>query len=219
MIQMGRFGDWINRQRHNRGYGVQSPSAFFFVTQVLKERLPYYAYPTLNTIAKEEHRSARHTQELFRITNHHNPANIIAIGSATAACAMTMAKPTVKSYCITATKASEKAEKTLADHNCGILQGDNIKENFTKALNDVKQIGMLYIADIPQRAELLETALRYTNSESIIVIEGIHRDKATAAWWQTVIDNPKTIITYDLYSYGLLYFNKERYKQNYTLKR
>ena len=50
---MGRISDWINRQRHNRGYGVQSPSAFFFVTQVLKERLPYYAYPILEEIAKE----------------------------------------------------------------------------------------------------------------------------------------------------------------------
>ena len=65
---MGRISDWINRQRHNRGYGVQSPSSFFFVTQVLKERLPYYAYPILEEIAKEEKNSAKRLKELFRIT-------------------------------------------------------------------------------------------------------------------------------------------------------
>ena len=45
---MFKFGDWINRQRHNRGFGIQSPSTFFFITQVLREKLPYYAYDELD---------------------------------------------------------------------------------------------------------------------------------------------------------------------------
>jgi hypothetical protein len=66
---------------------------------------------------------------------------------------------------------------------------------------------------------LLKEALPYTNENSIIVIEGIHSDDSTKAWWQTLIDDPATIITYDLYHIGILLFNKERIKQHYTLKR
>ena len=199
---MGRISDWINRQRHNRGYGVQSPSSFFFVTQVLKERLPYYAYPILEEIAKEEKNSAKRLKEVFRITTHHNPANSIAIGSPSAACAMATAKPSA----------------LLASHDCPIKEGNPL-ELLKSTLKETGEVGMLYIGNIPQRAELLEEALPYTNKKSIIVIEGIHGDEETKAWWQTVVDNPATVVTYDLYSIGLLLFDNERIKQHYTLKR
>ena len=215
---MGRFGDWINRQRHNRGYGVQSPSSFFFVTEVLKERLPYYAYPILEEIAKESDCSAKRLKELFRITNHHNPANCIAINSLSAACAMATAKPSASKHCITATQPSPLASALLANYDCPVKDG-NLTELFESTLQEIGKIGMLYIGTCPQRAELLETALRYTNDNSIIVIEGINGDEATKVWWQKVVDNPATVVTYDLYSTGLLYFNRERRKQHYTLKR
>ena len=215
---MGKIGNWINRQRHNRGYGVQSPSAFFFVTQVLKERLPYYAYPILEAIAKEEGYPSKRAKELFRIANHHAPANCIAIGSPTIACAMATAKTSVKTYCITKTTHGKKANDLLDKLGCKVLSGNTLKE-FATVLNELKEIGILYIGNTPQRAELLDIALRYTNDSSLIVIDDIHSDDTTKRWWQTVVDNPKTIITYDLYSYGLLYFNKERIKQHYTLKK
>ena len=258
---MGRIGDWINRQRHNRGYGIQSPSSFFFVTQVLKERLPYYAYPMLETIATEEGVPAKKLKELFRITNHHKPANCIAIGSPAAACAMTTARPSVVKHCITdncdccekpgvgfwalvvqgiATSIDALSvgltiseynftEALLASYDCQIRNGD-LLEQLKITLEEVGEVGMLYIGRSPQHAELLKEALPYTNENSIIVIEGIHglnekltsaipSDDSTKAWWQTLIDNPATIITYDLYHIGILLFNKERIKQHYTLKR
>ena len=215
---MGRIGDWINRQRHNRGYGIQSPSSFFFVTQVLKERLPYYAYPMLETIATEEGVPAKKLKELFRITNHHKPANCIAIGSPAAACAMTTARPSVVKHCITDKHLGSATEALLASYDCQIRNGD-LLEQLKITLKEVGEVGMLYIGRSPQHAELLKEALPYTNENSIIVIEGIHSDDSTKAWWQTLIDAPATIITYDLYHIGILLFNKERIKQHYTLKR
>ena len=215
---MGKIGNWINRQRHNRGYGVQSPSAFFFVTQVLKERLPYYAYPTLEEIAEEEGCPEKRLKQLFRIANHHNPKNCIAAGSPAAACAMATAKASAAIHCIAESMPGKKAAALLAEHNCRSMTGD-MAENLESKLREVQHIGMLYIGNVPQRAELLETALRYTNDNSLIAIDGIRNDEATKAWWQTVVENKATIITYDLYNTGLLYFNKERRKQHYTLKR
>lgn len=215
---MGRIGDWVNRQRHNKGYGVQSPSEFFFVTQVLKERLPYYAYTHLEEIAENKKRSKKHLKELFRITNYHSPSNCIAIGSATAACAMATARPSAEKYCITNYDINDKQHDLLACNNCKVIKGDTVKQLET-ILKELKKIGVLYIGNCDERAELLEIALRYTNAKSFIVIDGIHRDKDVERWWKNVVEDPETIVTYDLYSYGILYFNKERYKQHYTLKR
>ena len=35
---------WLLRFRHRRGYGVHSPFAFNFITDVVYQRLPYYKY-------------------------------------------------------------------------------------------------------------------------------------------------------------------------------
>ena len=131
---------------------------------------------------------------------------------------MATAKTSVKTYCITKTTPGKKANDLLDKLRCKVLSGNTLKESAT-VFNELKEIGILYIGNTPQRAELLDIALRYTNDSSLIVIDDIHSDDTTKRWWQTVVDNPKTIITYDLYSYGLLYFNKERIKQHYTLKK
>lgn len=39
---------WLMRFRHRCGYGVHSPFVFRFITEVLYERTPYYAYRTLD---------------------------------------------------------------------------------------------------------------------------------------------------------------------------
>lgn len=215
---MGRIGDWVNRQRHNKGYGVQSPSEFFFVTQVLKERLPYYAYPLLEDIAKRNSLRARYLKELFRITNHYKPSNCLAIESPAAACAMTTARPSVQVYSISGEKPEETTDTLLTNLGCNVLQGET-SELLKRLLEEEKSIGMLYIGRCRNQAELLGIAIRYTNESSIIVIEGIQRDAETRDWWRTIIESDSTIITYDMCSYGFLLFNKERRKQHYTLKR
>lgn len=215
---MGRIGDWVNRQRHNKGYGVQSPSDFFFVTQVLKERLPYYAYPLLEEIAKKERCNAKHLKDVFRITNYHKPLSCIVVESPATACAMAIAKPASPTLHITTKNSDDDTHTLLSKLGCEVLSGDTVKY-FSSVIKKTKEIGMLYVGNSPERAELLKTALCYTSNNSVIIIEGINRDKTTKEWWQSLVNNPAVVITYDMHSYGLLLFNKERHKQHYILKR
>ena len=210
-----KLGDWINRKRHNRGYGVQSPSAFFFVTQVLRERLPYYAYATLDKAARECNASTRLMRELFRITNHHNPSSCIAVGSTAAACAMALAEPSASTLHI-GSKATDTVADIFSACNCTQQQG-NAPQLLEATLGNTP-LGMLYIGQCPHRKETVATAMRHANANSIIVIEGIHRDSDTLKWWEQLVADKQTIITYDMYSFGILLFNKERIKQHYTLK-
>lgn len=39
---------WIRRRRNTLGYGVQSPSDFYFVQHVLREQSSYYAYEAIH---------------------------------------------------------------------------------------------------------------------------------------------------------------------------
>lgn len=69
------MGMWKSfcRFRRTRGFGVHSPFAFRFITEVLGERLPYYDYSRL---------PSRTDRALYRITCRFSPRRIGAAGGA-----------------------------------------------------------------------------------------------------------------------------------------
>ena len=213
---MLKFSDWINRKRHNGGYGIQSPSSFFFITQVLKERLPYYAFPTLDTAIGGSKGRRKHFRELFRVTNHYQPANCISVGSAAGACTMLLARPSVAHYAVVPTGMTPDIQTLLNDGRCHIV--DSTKQ-LPAIIDKMGEIGMLFVDATEDAQAFIRAALPHTNKNSIIIVDGINRSKAIQAWWQQLVGDNATVITYDMYSYGVLLFDKERIKQHYTLKR
>jgi hypothetical protein len=185
---------------------------------VLKEKLPYYAYPVLDKIVGGNRRKRSHFRELFRITNHHNPANCISVGSATAACTMMLAKPSIEHYAIAPAEMTDSSQALLCEMECSIVHTTG---QLPAIIEKVGEIGMLYVdaSATDDAYALLRAALPHTNKNSIVVVDGINRNKSIQEWWQQLVGDTATVITYDMYSYGLLLFDKERIKQHYTLKR
>lgn len=62
---------WCKRFRHRRGYGVHSPLAFEFITQVVYEKAHYYAYERLKS---------RSDRLVFRIVNYAQPQFALEVG-------------------------------------------------------------------------------------------------------------------------------------------
>ena len=73
---------WLLRIRKRKGYGVHSPFAFDFVTNVLYNKEKYYAYTEmdkgLHWWQKGRVRSLRHL--LFRLANYHRPQTMYCVG-------------------------------------------------------------------------------------------------------------------------------------------
>ena len=213
------IGDWINRRRHNRGFGIQSPSTFFFITQVLRERLPYYAYPTLENVAEESSCSSRALKELFRITNHLQPKSCIAVESPTAACAMALARPGAQHCSLTDKEVTQPlTTEILERQGCQSLAGDTA-QRLQETLARFQGTGMVYIGKDCTDRTIVQKAIEQASDSSVIVMEAIHSSKERKQWWQSLVNSDSTVITFDMYSYGLLFFSHERYKQHYNLKR
>ena len=191
--------DLIYRYRHNRGYGVQSPYAFHFVTGVLAEKHPYYAYPAINSAAKKCGYKAALARMLFRIANYANPQNIIMCAPCEAvACAVTMACPSV---------------------GVSLLSGNDASSQMATAFEQGEALGLLYVGDSPAYASVVEQALEHVSSSSVIIVDGIHRTREKEEWWHGVKQNDAVAVTFDLYSMGVLFFDKSYKKQHYTLKK
>ena len=214
------FGDWINRLRHNRGFGVQSPSAFFFVTQVLKERLPYYAYEQIDSIAqKSGTHSKKMCRRLFRIANYLHPKSIIAIGATaeTPLCALTAAASTARATLISAEDTLPPAANKFLTSKGTCIQHGKEEKLLQEHLQTESPLQLLFIGRKCDIASTLQTALQHTCSHTAIIADGIHRNPERLKQWQEAVNNPQTVVTYDLYSMGLLLFDNTKKKQHYTL--
>ena len=70
---------WLARFRHRKGYGVHSPFAFRFITDVIYERHPYYAYRELDKALplSMRLRQRKGLHLLLRLANHLQPETIL----------------------------------------------------------------------------------------------------------------------------------------------
>lgn len=82
----------LSRFRYRCGYGVHSPFAFSLITDVIYEKMPYYAYDLLKVEQKKrittqrwEKGIPRINRLLFRLVNKVQPATIIEVGQPSAA--------------------------------------------------------------------------------------------------------------------------------------
>ena len=188
--------EWIYRLRHNRGFGVQSPVAFHFVMHVLREyKHPYYCYPALNKMAREAGGyPAAHCRRLFRICNYARPRNIVAFAD-------------TGGSALAALSAGYSGVPRCSVGSVGEL---------VKFLDSADALGLLHIGRTPHYEQVLHRALANVDNRSVIIVEGIHRDKKIVRWWKSVVAHPRVVISMDIYSAGILFFDTEYKKQHYT---
>ena len=179
---------WVARFRKRRGYGVHSPWAFAFITGVIGERTPYYAYQRLDRLHPALVRAARLyplrcRRLLFRLANYARPATVCCVGLC----------PTEREYIRAAVPSARW------------LQADEGTE-----AADFVFVGAPHIAEAPSLAQQMPR-------HGMLVVEGIHRTKTSLALWHSIQQAPHTGITFDLFTYGIAFFDPSRHKQHYKV--
>lgn len=193
---------WLSRFRYRCGYGVHSPFAFDLITHVIYERTPYYAYKTLAAEQKKlsgvrgwAHESKRVNRLLFRLVNWVQPATIIDAGI------------------LSASSLYLQAGKRGADY----LPVSDLSELF---LEQGASVDFLYLHDF-RRPEFVEQGFAVcaprTTVQSVFVVEGIRYNTAMKELWQRMQADNRVGITFDLYDLGILFFDKSKIKQHYTV--
>ena len=132
-----------------------------------------------------------------------------------AACAISSAARNVPAYILNAkgTANSPEAAKILDERGCAKHSGD-----IGPVLEKEKQIGLLYVGRSFSYASVVEEAIKHTTPDSVIIVEEIHTTPEITKWWQSIKEHPAVVVSYDLYSMGILFFDKKYKKQHYTLK-
>lgn len=192
---------WLKRFRYRCGYGVHSPFAFDFIINVLYERTPYYAYEEIENRTrggvkkKDREQSKAVNRLLFRLVNRMQPGIVIDAG-----------KPDIASEYL---KAAKKNARYIW-----------VDPNDASGIADVPHIDFLYI-HCPKYPGIVEEIGRYgldhVGQSSMIVIGGIYHSLAMKTFWKQLIADNRVGITFDLYDLGILFFDRTKIKQHYTI--
>lgn len=66
-------------------------------------------------------------------------------------------------------------------------------------------------------AAIIRKAIATARPDSIIILEGINRNRATRTFWRSIQQDKRAAITFDLHYAGLILLPPNRYPQRYTV--
>lgn len=204
MTFVRRYWNWCRRFRHRCGYGVHSPSDFFLITSVIYEKLPYYAYRTLEKKRFSSflpHYRKKVNRLLFRLVNHLHPRTLIEVGVGNGASVSYM-------------RAARKGMDSCT------IKGKDLPKTLDQLGTEIRARGgvdLLHIGHTPYYKEVFEEALPHVTEHSCIIVGNIYRSKEKKDWWKQLMKDERVRITFDLYDIALIFFDKKRAKQNYIV--
>lgn len=181
---------WLRRFRKRCGYNIHSPFAFNFVTSVIYEGGTFYAYASLESKGVNIPKRARLKDDrlVFRVTNFAHPQSIAAFGPDTEAFRHT-------------------CDYIRAARNCPLL---------LNTLDEANAPDLLY-TDSPDWAEQVAKLLPHAHDRTTLLIKGIHRSAASRKAWKELTAQPQVRVTFDLYDFGICFFEKRLNKENFVI--
>jgi predicted O-methyltransferase YrrM len=207
--------------RHHRGHGVHSPFVFNLINKVIEEKTSYYAYNDiaayLNSFPDVAYKSKKFNRLSFRLVNYFNSKTIMEIGSGRGFNTLYLTVPSSKIECICIEPDPDKrlfAQKLYNDFDRKIELYDDIPLNINRKIDclfiDLKADSTIFDKNINYLLNLL-------HDKSFIVVEGIRLNKNYRKVWERIAAVEGRTVVLDLFSVGIVFFDKKLYRWNYKI--
>ena len=224
-----RKGSLLYRSiRYRKGFGVHSPFVFNLITKVIEEKCSYYSfydiellrkqllfkegeitYPdrqnkgkrktrSISEIVKRESIRPKHGALLFRLANYFKSKNILQIGTTMGLSTLYLTSYATGLKCIALENVPEFA--TIA------------RQAFAK---DFVFFNTLY--EQHNNLWLFNECMKYAHNDTVFVFEGIKASRKMRELWEEICACPEVTVTLDLYSLGIVLFNKKLHKRDYIV--
>lgn len=214
-----RGWNWCKRFRHRCGYGVHSPADFYLITFVAYESLPYYAYSKLHALRKKVHGLPQYREKvdkfLFRLVNHLHPEMIWDFGTGSGVETCYMAHARQVPVCTWALEALPPGVVSLLDEMAHVHRyTGGLDKAVRQWTESVGRPSLVHIGHTSYYKEVFEAVLPYMQPSSCIIVGTPYADKEKQQWWNQVIADPRTGVTFDFYDIGLVFFDFKRVKEH-----
>lgn len=184
----------IRRAGSSRGFGIQSPSDYSFVCNIVNCRYPYYAYSDLRQVTTGiSWRERKKAELLFRIANFLQPDTTINLG-------MEQWYETYISKACQKTRIYNSNE--TGSHNGG------------QQATDVSRCLMLISCQLTYNEQIYG---RYMTDGTILVADGINSSDNARRQWERIANDERSTLVFDLYDIGIVIADTKRSKATYKI--
>jgi len=184
----------IRRVGSSRGFGIQSPSDYSFVCNIVNCRYPYYAYSDLKqVITGISGRERKKAELLFRIANFLQPDTTINLG-------MEQWYETYISKACQKTRIYNSNE--TGSHNGG------------RQATDVSRCLMLISCQLTYNEQIYG---RYMTDGTILIADGINSSDNARRQWERIANDERSTLVFDLYDIGIVIADTKRSKATYKI--
>ncbi|MDR2805011.1 MAG: hypothetical protein LBB85_05115 [Dysgonamonadaceae bacterium] len=223
--------------RYRKGFGVHSPFVYNLITKVVEDKSAYYSFEEienfrrqllsnneLGRITARETPSAAYGALLFRTVNFFKCRNVIEIGSSTGVMGLYLGMAShTRCNCRLLDERrglAQPVKQFALAHNLTNLQyteGD-YNDNISRLRAELPHADLLFIHRWPETATIhkwMNLCSPLIGKHSILIIDGIYRNKEMREIWQTLKQDPKSRVIVDLYALGMVFFNDKLPKRYY----
>jgi precorrin-6B methylase 2 len=224
--------------RYRKGYGVHSPFTYGLITKVIEEKTPYYVFDDIENFRKillfPENKTriltAKETQHknygalLFRLVNFFKSQTVLQIGSSTGIMSLYLALPLRNSCMCYALEERKGLLKCIMDftdenhlQNLHFMEGD-YNECLSQLKTTVDAFDLIFINQTgnPDKTMAgIELVKPFIHKNSILIIDGIARNKDMKDLWKKIKNHPETRLTIDLLALGIVFFDEKLHKKHY----
>ncbi len=179
----------------------------------------------ISDIVKSSSKPKGYAQILFRLVNHFKAQNILELGTSFGLTTMYMAAPDSKAKVVTIEGCSDIAEyaklsfKRAEFKNIRVETG-NIDTCLPKILSGFEKLDFVFF-DANHRKEAtlnyFNQCLPKSHAKSVFVIDDIYWSKEMLQTWEEIKKRPEVRVTIDMFSYGIILFDPNLQKEDYTL--
>jgi predicted O-methyltransferase YrrM len=183
-------------------------------------------YERVKNIARTSSVSRQTGRLLYRIARSTRPDCIVELGTSLGISTMYLAKGAPDAVIHSLEGCAAKS--TRAERNFDKLGAQNIISHIgqfdvllDKVLGQINTLDLMFL-DGNHRQEptinYFEKCLAKAGNESIFIIDDIRWSAGMKNAWEHIKNHPRTRVTLDLFSLGLVFFRKESTKQDFMLK-
>jgi len=225
----------IRKLRYRKAYGVHSPFVYNLITKVVEEKTAYYAYEEVeqfrNVLLTKQDEAGRITAHetqtpaygalLFRLALFFKSKNIIEIGSSTGVMGLYLA---MADRSLSRCWLLEERQDLLHDlwlwaenhhlQNIRCIEGDYPQD----LMQTIPYADLIFINQPSNRLsinDIIQLCTPLIRKDTLLILDGIHKNKAVKQYWQSLKTNPRTSVMLDLYHLGIVFFNPKLPKRYY----
>lgn len=235
MTNKKKIKDYINlsmrKLKHRKGFGVHSPFAYSIITEVIEEKIPYYAYNAMKPLyGKQSPIPFKVACLLLRLANRFRCRTIAEIGCDGGYSMLPILLTDSRNHVHSITEQPIANEIASRLKLFGIQESQYSIHVDNTLPTEPESFDMLILNSNPFAAkqgsvmnpeaaaqQLVEWITTHLHADSLIFVNGIQARQPLEAFWDKLCDREDISITMDLYNSGIAIAKPNFFKQHYIV--